>query len=502
MKTFNNSRYYSSFTRNFSTGLKRLNELRKFNNSDSTLVNRYIIDIAASPDVLLFVYGNLKAKFENITFDIKNVDFNVINFKELNNISRQLKNGKFQFKAIKTTYNKNKQSLGVVLNKDMIVQEAICLVLKAIFAGNFSSHSYGFSPFKNKHAALQSVYRNFGGAAWVLEGEISGCFDAFDYKVLIKIIVSRIQDNLFLDLICKCFKAGYINLNFITQADNVFFANEFILTPIFFNLYFDSLDKWVEKKIKNLKKQEYEYEQLNYVRYASKFLIASNGSKKDCFLLKNELLSFLTINLKVNLGKEKIKIIHAKTEVVTFLETLVLFHFKSIKPLSKNYAAIKPKLLQKPKLLIPIKTVIQKLEQKGFCRGGVNGIPTRLGRLIHLSLEQIICVYIISAKTYLNYYSFANNYFRFRTRLLFILEYSLALTFASKLKLKTKRQVFCKFGYPITIQNKNKKTFSFDTKMFLQKASKFGRKTLDPDQTLNLVFNSFRNNKQFFFKNV
>jgi RNA-directed DNA polymerase len=495
MKTSYNSRYYTSSNVSLSTGLTRLNELKILNNNDSTLVNCYVIDILSSLDVLLFVYGKLKAKFEKTTFDIKNLAFDNVNLNELNNISTQLKNSKFQFKAGKVTRKKSEQFFDVVSHRDLIVQEAMRLILKAVFEGNFSAYSHSFQSFKGKHTALQEISFNFGGAAWVLEGAINECFDAFDYKILIKTISLRIQDTLFLELIWKCFKAGYINLNFIVQAQpvNIFFTKDFILTPILFNIYFDLVDKWVENKIKRFDNQKQRHKQLNYVRYADNFLIALHGSKKDCFLLKNEFLRFLINKLQLNLVEEKIRIIYAKNEFIRFLGTLILFYFKPIARFIKTQSKNKQKILLKPKLIIPIKTIIQKLEEKGFCRGGVNGRPTRVGSLIHFSLEQIIYVYVRIAKSYLKYYSFASNYFRFRIRLLYILEYSLVLTFASKLKLKTKRQVFYKFGYPITI--KNKQIISFDTKTLLRRPSKFAWNTPNPDQILDFLFNTFRSDK-------
>jgi hypothetical protein len=220
----------------------------------------------------------------------------------------EYENSEFQFKTERSTRRNSKQFFDVVLHRDLIVQEAMRLILKAVFEGNFSAYSHSFQSFKGKHTALQEISFNFGGATWVLEGEINECFDAFDYKILIEIIALRIQDTLFLELICKCFKSGYINLNFIVQAQsaNIFFTKDFILIPILFNIYFDLVDKWIENRIKVFGNQKQRYTRFNYVRYASNFLIAVHGSKKDCFLLKTEFLRFLINKLKINKKVKKI----------------------------------------------------------------------------------------------------------------------------------------------------------------------------------------------------
>lgn len=52
----------------------------------------------------------------------------------------------------------------------------------------------------------------------------------------------------------------------------------------------------------------------------------------------------------------------------------------------------------------------------------------------------------------MNYYSGCSNYSTLRARVLYILKYSCALTFASKLRLKTKRKVFSRFNFDLAVR--------------------------------------------------
>ncbi|KAG6001724.1 hypothetical protein E4U21_003885 [Claviceps maximensis] len=47
-------------------------------------------------------------------------------------------------------------------------------------------------------------------AKWLIEGDISKCFDAIDHNKLMNILSERIKDQRFLDLIRKALKAGYM----------------------------------------------------------------------------------------------------------------------------------------------------------------------------------------------------------------------------------------------------------------------------------------------------
>mgnify|MGYP001374343976 CR=1 FL=1 len=81
-----------------------------------------------------------------------------------------------------------KRPLGIPTIRDRIVQECVRIVLEPILEAQFFEHSYGFRPMRDTHQALARVtdlvFRT--GYFWIVEGDISKCFDRLDHNVLIK----------------------------------------------------------------------------------------------------------------------------------------------------------------------------------------------------------------------------------------------------------------------------------------------------------------------------
>jgi len=87
-------------------------------------------------------------------------------------------------------------------------------------------------------------------------------------------------------------------------------------------------------------------------------------------------------------------------------------------------------------------------------------MPTRNGRYINIDLWNIVENHLAIQRGILNYYAMANNYGRLAARVHYILKYSCALTISSKMKLRTMRGAFKKYGKELTIQ-RDKKSISF-----------------------------------------
>lgn len=79
--------------------------------------------------------------------------------------------------------------------------------------------------------------------------------------------------------------------------------------------------------------------------------------------------------------------------------------------------------------------------------------------MIHFTNDQIVNHFKSISRGIFNYYSFVNNTGSLG-RIHYILKYSCVLTLASKLKLRTKKKVFKKFGKDLNIIVDNKKVAS------------------------------------------
>src|SRR5699024_1319494 len=138
-----------------------------------------------------------------------------------------------------------KRPLGIPSTDDKLVQEVVRMLLEAIYEPTFSEHSHGFRPGRSCHTALKEVQANFTGVNWVIEGDITACFDCFDHHVLIEILRRRIQDEHFISLMWKFLKAGYMEqweyhrtFSGTPQGSGV--------SPILANIYLTELDRFME----------------------------------------------------------------------------------------------------------------------------------------------------------------------------------------------------------------------------------------------------------------
>lgn len=62
------------------------------------------------------------------------------------------------------------------------------LILEAIFEPTFLETSHGFRPGRSCHTALNDLKMRFGNVHFVIEGDISKCFDNIDHKILIGLL--------------------------------------------------------------------------------------------------------------------------------------------------------------------------------------------------------------------------------------------------------------------------------------------------------------------------
>jgi hypothetical protein len=100
----------------------------------------------------------------------------------------------------------------------------------------------------------------------------------------------------------------------------------------------------------------------------------------------------------------------------------------------------------------------------------------------------IIEHYLSIARGLINYYSYVNNYARFRARVLYILKYSCALTLCSKLRLRTLHKTFAKFGYNLNIRNdKGEIVINFDETKFPRSSYGFRTSNYDPLSVIELA---------------
>ena len=384
--------------------------------------------------------------------------------------------------------NGKTRPLGIPAFEDKLVQEVVRMILEAIYEGHFETTSHGFRPKRSCHTALLHIQKTFSGAKWFIEGDIKGFYDNIDHDVLVGILRERISDDRFIRLIRKFLKAGYV--------EDWTFHNTYsgmpqggIVSPILANIYLDKLDKYVKeyirhfdmgtkrrpgkesndlanerkrtvrklKKVKDgtekaalvarLKAIEQEraafpsgdemdgsYRRLKYIRYADDFILGVIGSKEDALRIKEDIKSFLSESLALELSEEKTLITHTgKSAKFLGYEITVTrnnhqrrdvqgrlrrTYGKRVR-LNVSMATLRDKLLEYGAMEIKLRNGKEIWKPK--CRSG----------LIFNDDLEILDRYNRETVGFCNYYLIANNcvvLHNFR----YIMEYSMYKTFAGK----------------------------------------------------------------------
>ena len=405
--------------------------------------------------------------------------------------ARQMRNGNYRFQCARRVYipkpNKKLRPLTMPSPKDKIVQEGMRFLLEMIFEPIFKDSSYGWRPNKGCLMALNNIRKKCKGCSWYIEGDIDQQFPTTNHNILISIIKKKVDDQAFIDLLYKYIKIGYgENIKQATPM-KIGVIQGGILSPILANIYMHPFDNWVEefllpsfKKGKKRKKNpEYfkqyykdgrkaknknlksvididpNFKRFYYFRYADGFIIGVVGSKKDCTMLKEKIHDFLEteLNLILNLGKTSIT--NATKKSASFLGYKIYKTKMRKMPIKRDKVGRMRRIVPRPILDVSIKDTVKKLTERKYARKG--GKPTRNARFVNHQLADIIRHYRSVERGILNYSSVANNYGRLAARVHFILKYSCVLTIASKMKLKTKKKVFKKYGKDLKILNEKGK---------------------------------------------
>ena len=102
--------------------------------------------------------------------------------------------------------------LGIATARDRVVQASLKLVLEPIFEADFKPCSYGFRPMRRAHDAIAEVRLLASNSyEWVLEGDITACFDEISHVGLMDRVRARIGDKGVLGLVKAFLKAGILS---------------------------------------------------------------------------------------------------------------------------------------------------------------------------------------------------------------------------------------------------------------------------------------------------
>jgi group II intron reverse transcriptase/maturase len=457
-----------------------------------------LIKIISNEEVLILAYELIKSNPGSMAKDPSNVTLDTITLSCIRKTAFILKAGKYTFSPVKRTLipkdgDNTTRPLGISDSREKIVQKAILLVLEAIYEPTFSPHSHGSQTNKGNHTALKEIKTKFSGVNWVIEADISKCFDNIDHAILLTTLKKKICCEKTLALIKSALTCGYI-VKGTTYRPKVGIPQGSIVSPILCNIYLDTLDLYLtqqkkgfdsrlDKRPRNLslrrltyrinkktttkkERSQYRAEMANYqgslnigykrlffVRYVDDYFIGIAGDYKDALHFRNLIKEFLKDALKMELNVAKTKITVFSSNKAFFLGTFIRGTYRKKKKVTRYVRKgkfITSKTTPRVSFHAPIKDLLVKLAGKSFFkRKNCNFIPSSLRRLVNLDHSDILKYYNSIIRGILNYYSFVDNK-KSLGSIIHGLKMSAARTLALKYKKRAVKPIFNKYGKLLT----------------------------------------------------
>src|SRR6266850_8519645 len=132
----------------------------------------------------------------------------------LTNLQEQLRSGSYKAPAVKRKWldkeDGKKRPIGIPTFEDKIVQRAVVMLMGAIYEQDFYDFSHGFREDHSPHQALREIREQCmeQGINWMVDADVSACFDSLDHSQIAEIIRKRVNDGAILRLIGKWLNAG------------------------------------------------------------------------------------------------------------------------------------------------------------------------------------------------------------------------------------------------------------------------------------------------------
>ena len=211
-----------------------------------------------------------------------------------------------------------RRRLGIPTVRDRVVQAALKLVLEPIFEADFAPCSYGFRPGRRAQDAITEIhYLTSRSYEWVVDADISACFDEIDHRALLGRVRARIGDRRVLALVAAFLRAGILGEDGIERDTATGTPQGGILSPLLANIALSVLDEhfvaaWAAMGAHSGARQQRRHTGLatyRLVRYADDFVVLVAGTREHAEAVRDEAAAVLA-PMGLRLSEAKTRIAH------------------------------------------------------------------------------------------------------------------------------------------------------------------------------------------------
>jgi RNA-directed DNA polymerase len=201
--------------------------------------------------------------------------------------------------------------LGIPTINDRALQALVKLALEPEWEAKFEPNSYGFRPGRSCHDAIDAIFANISQKAkYVLDADISKCFDRINHKALL----SKISTYPTLNLQLKTWlKAGYCDQGSLFPTNDGT-PQGGVISPLLANIALHGMENRVTQYAETLKGNKRDNRNaLSLIRYADDFVIIH----KDVNVVKKcqEIIAEWLRDMGLELKPSKTKLTHTLIEI-------------------------------------------------------------------------------------------------------------------------------------------------------------------------------------------
>jgi RNA-directed DNA polymerase len=212
------------------------------------------------------------------------------------------------------------RKLGIPSVTDRVVQASLKAVLEPIFEADFKPCSYGFRPGRRAHDAIAEIHQLSSGRSdyhWVLEADVTACFDEISHTALMDRLRVRIKDKRVCGLVRAFLKSGILNELGDREESLTGTPQGGILSPLLANIALSALDDYFDRQRRQemgndrqrAKRRRHGQGNWKLIRYADDFVLMVAGDRHHAEALREEVAAVLA-PLGLRLSPEKTRVVH------------------------------------------------------------------------------------------------------------------------------------------------------------------------------------------------